>query len=111
MRGFVEAYAIDSGYRTAHHGAELLSPAVSGMEARPITIQGETGSSAPVFEENGPEVTASSCTTTGLPAFGYRFEYRGPLDLRLGRYRAAPALIAAAKDVDVLVHEAQANHL
>jgi ribonuclease Z len=112
VRGFVEAYAIDSGYRTAHHGAELLAPAVSGMEARPITISGEIGSSAPVFEKNGLKVTAYLVHHEPVaPAFGYRFEYEGRSIFVSGDTAPHASLIAAAKDVDVLVHEAQANHL
>jgi ribonuclease Z len=112
VKGFIEAYALDSGYRTAHHGAELLPPAVSGMEARPLTVKGEIGSSAPVFEKNGLVVTAYLVHHEPVsPAFGYRFDYKGRSIFVSGDTAPHASLIEAVKDVDVLVHEAQANHL
>jgi ribonuclease Z len=112
VRGFAEAYAIDSGYRTAHHGAELLPPAVSGMDAREVPIAGETGASATVLEKDGLKVTAYLVHHEPVaPAFGYRFEYKGRSIYVSGDTAPHASLIAAAKDVDVLVHEAQANHL
>jgi ribonuclease Z len=112
VRGFGEAYAIDTGYRTAHHGAELLAPAVSGMAARPVPLQGEPGKSAVVFAKDGLTVTAFLVHHEPVaPAFGYRFDYEGRSIFVSGDTAPHASLIAAAKDVDVLVHEAQANHL
>src|SRR3546814_11723674 len=34
VTGFQEAYALDAGYRTAHHGADFLTPALEKMQAR-----------------------------------------------------------------------------
>src|SRR3546814_10768349 len=32
VTGFQEAYALDAGYRTAHHGADFLPPALEQMQ-------------------------------------------------------------------------------
>src|SRR6185369_2133295 len=36
VTGFQEAYALDTEYRIAHHGADFLSPKINRMQAMPI---------------------------------------------------------------------------
>jgi ribonuclease Z len=89
VAGFEEAYALDAGYRTAHHGAELLPPDVGRMQARAV-------GPGLVLEENGLRITAFAVDHAPVrPAYGYRFDYRG----------------RSVGDADVLFHEAQANHI
>src|SRR3546814_9966192 len=38
VTGFQEAYALDAGYRTAHHGADFLPPALEQMQAHTLTL-------------------------------------------------------------------------
>ena len=38
VAGFNEAYALDSGYRTAHHGAEVAPPASAVMAAEAFAL-------------------------------------------------------------------------
>ncbi len=106
VAGFAEAYALDSGYRIAHHGADLLSPEVGRMVAYPIPAPGV------VLQEGDLTITAFAVTHTPVnPAYGYRFDYRGRSVVVSGDTVKDAGLIAAAHDADVLVHEAQANHL
>jgi hypothetical protein len=55
---------LDEGYRVAHHGTALMSPANWKMEPIAVTIDTPAGKSpcaggfAPVFNENGLKVTA-----------------------------------------------------
>ena len=45
MAGSNEVYALDAGYRTAHHGAALMPPENSQMRA--VTIEGRQKSEMP----------------------------------------------------------------
>lgn len=110
VAGFSEAYALDTHYRLAHHGADFLPEAVSRMEAHPLA----TASAQPsvVLEQDGLKITAFSVDHRPVtPAVGYRFDYRGRSIVVSGDTAKHPGLIEAATGADVLVHEAQANHL
>ncbi len=112
VAGFSEAYALDTSYRIAHHGADLLPLDVSRMEARIIAGPAEGGGPATVVEQDGMKITAFAVTHTPVqPAYGYRFEYRGRSVVVSGDTVKDAGLVAAARGADVLVHEAQANHL
>src|SRR5882724_1508267 len=111
VAGFQEAYALDSGYRIAHHGADFLPEAASHMEARPVAIV-EGSDSTVVLEEGGLRIRAFAVDHRPVvPAYGYRFDYRGRSVVVSGDTAKSTGLIAAAHGADVLVHEAQANHL
>jgi ribonuclease Z len=112
VAGFTEAYALDTGYRIAHHGAALLNPDVGRMEARPIAAPAAGAGPTVVLEQDGLTITAFAVTHTPVqPAYGYRFDYRGRSVVVSGDTIKDEGLIAAARGADVLVHEAQANHL
>src|SRR5690606_31356697 len=49
--GFNEAYAIDAGYRTAHHGAEVMPPEGFGLSATEFAIP--NGEEAIVLYDDG----------------------------------------------------------
>jgi len=109
VAGFQEAYALDTGYRIAHHGAEFLPESIGRMQ--PIAIDA-TSAPAVVLEENGLRITAFPVDHRPIvPAYGYRFDYRGRSVVVSGDTAKSATLIAAAHGADVLVHEAQANHL
>jgi ribonuclease Z len=111
VAGFEEAYALDADYRTAHHGADLMAPAIGRMEALPITL-GADNAPAVVLEANGLRITAFAVNHEPVvPAYGYRFDYRGRSVVVSGDTAKSARLIAAARGADVLVHEAQANHM
>ncbi len=111
VAGFAEAYALDTGYRVAHHGAQLLPPAISRMEAHPVEL-GPDGAPAVVLEADGLRITAIRVNHEPVtPAYGYRFDYRGRSVVVSGDTAKSASLIAAARGADVLLHEAQANHL
>jgi ribonuclease Z len=108
VAGFTEAYALDSGYRTLHHGADFLPPALGRMEAVPVAGPGPTV----VLDEDGMKITAVAVDHAPVaPAYGYRFDWRGRSVVVSGDTVKDQALTTLARGADVLVHEAQAQHL
>ncbi|MFZ0888220.1 MAG: MBL fold metallo-hydrolase [Candidatus Binataceae bacterium] len=114
VAGFAQAYALDEGYRIAHHGAALMSPADWPMEPRTVKIDLAPGAppcaggSATVLEENGLKVTAFSVDHWPVsPAYGYRFDYKGRSVVISGDTKRCANLVTAARGSDVLIHEAQ----
>jgi ribonuclease Z len=110
VHGFAEAYAADTRFRIAHHGAAFLPPDRAMMIPTPIAMDGNGPTR--VLDENGVVVTAFSVAHDPVrPAFGYRFNYGGRSVVVSGDTAPTPNLVANAKGADVLVHEAQANDL
>lgn len=114
VEGFAQAYALDEGYRVAHHGAALMPPENWKME--PLAVKIDTpagaspcaGGSAIVFDENGLKVTAFTVNhAPATPAYGYRFDFKGRSVVVSGDTTACANLVAESKGADVLVHEAQ----
>ena len=99
VAGFTEAYALDTGYRVAHHGADFLPAANETMVAHAV----EPGV---IFDQDGLRITAFAVEHHPVtPAYGYRFDYRGRSVVVSGDTAASAALVAASKDADVLAHE------
>lgn len=108
VAGENEAFALDAEYRMAHHGKGVAPLRSKGMIA--VAFDG----SAPivVHEADGLKVTAFPVKHDPVdPAVGYRFDYKGRSVVVSGDTAYSESLIAAAADVDVLIHEAQANHM
>jgi ribonuclease Z len=104
VAGFSEAYAQDNGYRTAHHGAALMPPSGAGAVAMPFSIGDQP---LVVLDDGGVRVTAFPVNHEPVsPAVGYRFDYKGRSIVISGDTAPSPALVAAAKGTDLLVHEA-----
>ncbi|MFZ4688240.1 MAG: MBL fold metallo-hydrolase [Polymorphobacter sp.] len=104
VAGFNAAYALDNGYRTAHHGPAIMPPAGAGAVAHPFAI-----GAAPVVlvDAGGLKITAFRVNHAPVdPAVGYRFDYKGRSVVLSGDTAASPSLVAAAKGADLLVHEA-----
>lgn len=104
--GFNEAYAIDSGYRTAHHGPEVAPPSGAGIEARPFAVPAGADSIV-ILDEDGVKITAFRVSHDPVdPAVGYRFDYKGRSVVISGDTAPSPVLERQSKGVDLLVHEA-----
>lgn len=106
--GFNEAYAIDHGFRNAHHehGAVKL-PIAAGL-LQPQVIAKPASGTAVIWQESGLTVTAILVHHNPVePAYAYRFDYKGRSVVVSGDTIKWPPLAVAAKGADVLIHEAQ----
>jgi ribonuclease Z len=102
--GFNEAYALDQGYRVAHHGTELLPPTAGPMT--PVTV--EPGI---LWQDAGLTVSSFIVEHDPVsPAVGYRLDYKGRSVVISGDSNATESLFAAAQDADLLFHDALARH-
>ncbi len=110
VAGFNEAYAIDSGYRTAHHGADFLPPAAADLVAVPIDLGSADVKVA--LDQQGLKITAIRVNHGPIkPAYGYRFDFAGRSVTISGDTAADENLARAAKGSDILVHEGLAPAL
>jgi ribonuclease Z len=109
--GLNEAYALDRGYRTAHHGPEVAPPSGAVMTAETFSFadgEDELG----VLDEDGLKVTAFVVDHAPVrPAVGYRFDYRGRSAVISGDTVYAPALVRVARGADLLLHDALSTRL
>ncbi len=104
--GINEAYALDSGYRTAHHGPEVAPPSGAGMTAEPFAFA-EGQDAIVLLEEDGLKVTAFVVDHAPVrPAVGYRFDYRGRSAVISGDTVYTPTLVRVAQGADLLLHDA-----
>lgn len=109
--GFNRAYRQDQGYRTAHHTAKLMSPEAWPMRAHPVEL---SGSATPERSRSGPVLTDGELRITALevnhdpivPAYAYRFDYKGRSVVVTGDLKYHPPLVQGARDADILVSEA-----
>jgi ribonuclease Z len=110
VSGFQRAYALDTGYRIAHHGEEILPPAGAQMRAHRIEL-GEDGS-ALVLDRGDLRITAIRVDHQPVdPAYAYRFEYAGRSTIVSGDTARSANLTRHARDVDLLVHDVLAAHV
>ena len=109
--GFMSAYRMDQGYRTAHHGAAVVPPSGFGGKAR--AFDAAVGQPDVVLiDEPDLKVTAFPVAHDPVsPAVGYAFTYKGRTVVISGDTALSPRVEAAAKGADLLVHEALAPNL
>lgn len=109
--GFNEAYAIDSTYRVAHHGPEIVPPGGAGYQARVFTLT-DGAQNTVVLDDRGVRITAFAVDHGPVrPAFGYRVDYKGRSLVISGDAVPSPALASAANGADLLIHEALSPEL
>lgn len=104
-QGFQRALAADTGYRRAHHGPDLL-PERGGVLA-PVVVPTPTGTEpVVVLDDDGLRITAFRVDHEPVaPAYGYRVDFGGRAVVFSGDTVPSPALVAATRGADVLVHE------
>jgi len=106
--GFNEAYAIDHGFRKAHHEhGDVKLPTAAGLLKAQVVPPPASGT-AVVWNQDGLTVTAIVVHHNPVaPAYAYRFDYKGRSVVVSGDTTKWPPLATAAKGADVLIHEAQ----
>ena len=111
VAGYNEAYAMDSGYRTAHHGEAVLPAGGAGMAAERFAAPaGED--SVVVLQDDDLTITAFTVAhAPAEPAVGFRFDARGRSLVISGDTSSSPILIRAAKGADLLIHDALSRDL
>jgi ribonuclease Z len=101
VEGMNLAYQLDRGYRTAHHGSELLPPENGAMSAVTIATDGIA------WQDDRLTITAFPVTHDPIePAVGYRVDYRGRSVVISGDTVATDSLFEAAAGADLLLHDA-----
>lgn len=104
--GFNRAYAIDAGYRTAHHGPAVANPAGYGLAPKEIVIP-DGANRIEVLREGDLVVTAIRVSHDPVKdAYGYRIDYKGRSIAISGDTAFDPAFAEASKGVEVMFHEA-----
>ncbi len=111
VAGFNQAYQLDQGYRTEHHGEKVMPSASWGMVAHTVELDGPPtpakDRTALVLEEGGLKITAIEVDHAPIePAYAYRFDYRGRSVVVTGDLKYHPPLAKAAAGADVLISEA-----
>jgi len=104
IAGFNAAYALDNGYRTAHHGQAITPPAAAGATAMAFALP-----AAPtvVYDADGLRVTAFAVDHRPVqPSVGYRFDYKGRSVVVSGDTAPSKTLETASEGADLLIHEA-----
>jgi ribonuclease Z len=109
--GFERAYRQDVGYRVAHHGPAVVPPEGAGFEARPFATPA-LGQALVIWERDGIRISTFRVEHEPVtPAVGYRFDYGGRSLVVSGDTRKSDSLLAQARGVDLIVHEALSPQL
>ena len=106
-QGIEMAYARDYVFRNEHHGNAIAPLEYAGFDTSVIDLNN------PVLFDNGDlKITAFKVVHEPIdPALGFKFEYKGRSLVITGDTSYTQSVIDNSMNVDVLFHEAQANHM
>jgi ribonuclease Z len=103
VAGFHQAYTLEYGYRTAHHGTEIMPPAWAKAQAMPFQYDAN-GTPVVVFDEDGVQVSAFAASHPPIePNVGYRIDFAGQSIVLASDSLPTETLLAQSKDAEVLV--------
>jgi ribonuclease Z len=106
VNGFETAYKLDTGYRIAHHGQEVLDLESSKMISKTVSLDNSDERKL-CYEKDGLKVYAFLAAHPPIaPAFGYRIEYMGNVVVITGDTLKTENLVKHCKDADILFSEA-----
>jgi ribonuclease Z len=105
VNGYMAAYNLEYGYRTAHHGAKMLPPHAVGATAIAFTAPVDEEAMV-VYEQGGIVVKSFKVNHSPvIPAVGYRIEYAGRVVVISGDTTVTNTLLTYSRGADVLVSE------
>ena len=105
VKGFSMAYELDTKYRIAHHGEDVVPPTTSAMVSHTIKFK-NPDEAVLFFDRNGLKAYAFLVDHFPVvPAVGYRFEYKGNVVVITGDTKKTATLAKHAKDADILISE------
>lgn len=111
LQGFNDAYTLDKGYRTAHHGEAVAPSAGFGGVARPFELPADSGR-AILIDEPDLQIVAFAVNHGPIhPAVGYRIRYKDRSVVISGDTSKNAAVAREAQGVDLLLHEALSPQL
>ena len=111
VAGLNQAYQLDAGYRTAHHGPEVAPPSGAGGRAVTFPVP-QPGASEQVWSDGGITIAAFSVDHGPVgPSVGYRFDYAGRSLVISGDTRKSTEVARVSRGVDLLAHEALSPRL
>jgi ribonuclease Z len=109
--GLNAAYAMDSGYRTAHHSEAILPSSGAGMTAEPFALP-EGSDGLVVLKDDTLTITAFTVDhAPAEPAVGFRFDYRGRSLVISGDTAQSPVVTKHSRGTDLLIHDALSTKL
>jgi ribonuclease Z len=106
VNGYNIAYSLDSSYRVAHHGEEIMPSSAAGIVANTLSIP-DPKVAVPFYNHSGLIVSVFLVDHHPVePAVGYRFEYKGKVVVITGDTKKTEALASHAKAADLFISEA-----
>jgi ribonuclease Z len=106
VKGFIMAYELDTGYRIAHHGADIVVPEAGIPVIKTIELK-DSSQRKLIFDKNELKIYAFEVDHAPVkPAFGYRIEYRGKIAVITGDTVKTDNLVKHCKNADILFSEA-----
>ena len=106
VNGFIMAYELDTGYRIAHHGKDIMLRD-AGTPISKTIIFSEPKERTLCFETKELKVYAFLVDHSPVkPAVGYRIEYRGNVVVITGDTKKTDNLVEHCKEADILFSEA-----
>jgi len=93
-------YRLDRSYRTAHHGTDLLPPALGILEHQTIMP-------GVILEDGDLKISAYAAEHSPVePAVGYRFDYRDRSVVISGDSNVTADTLKIAEGADLILHDA-----
>ena len=105
VNGFIMAYKLDTGYRIAHHGTDVLVPEAGTPISKTIVIK-DPNERELILDRNGLKAYAFEVDHSPVsPAVGYRIEYGGRVVVFTGDTIKNDNLIKHSANADILFCE------